>query len=265
MSSVGVIIQARINSSRLPGKVMKTIAAKPMLYHVLNQVNNSKNADIVILATSDQSDDDIIEEFCKKQNQTFFRGSKNDLLDRYYKCAKQFNLDIIVRITSDCPLIDPELIDKMISHFMKNDNDYYSNNFEKINGDWKNSKCNFPQGMTVEICTFSTLERAWKSASSLSEREHVFPYVQFHPELFNLENKIFHHDLSYIRCTVDHPEDLEFICKIYELMPKNLDYITISEIETIVKQHPEIVKINNFFDFEEGYKISLDKERNLKK
>ena len=205
------------------------------------------------------------EEFCKNQNQICFRGSKNDLLDRYYKCAKQFNLDIIVRITSDCPLIDPELIDKMISHFMKNDNDYYSNNFEKINGNWENSKCNFPQGMTVEICTFSTLERAWKSASSLSEREHVFPYVQFHPELFNLKNEIFHHDLSHIRCTVDHPEDLEFICKIYELMPKNLDYITISEIETIVKQHPEIVKINNFIDFEEGFKISLDKERNLKK
>ena len=265
MSSEGVIIQARINSSRLPGKVMKTIDTKPMLSHVLNQVNNSKNVDIVILATSDQSDDDVIEEFCKNQNQICFRGSKNDLLDRYYKCAKQFNLDIIVRITSDCPLIDPELIDKMISHFMKNDNDYYSNNFEKINGNWENSKCNFPQGMTVEICTFSTLERAWKSASSLSEREHVFPYVQFHPELFNLKNEIFHHDLSYIRCTVDHPEDLEFICKIYELMPKNLDYITISEIETIVKQHPEIVKINNFIDFEEGFKISLDKERNLKK
>ena len=124
MSSVGVIIQARINSSRLPGKVMKTIDTKPMLSHVLNQVNNSKNVDIVILATSDQSDDDVIEEFCKNQNQICFRGSKNDLLDRYYKCAKQFNLDIIVRITSDCPLIDPVLIDKAISKFLEGKYDY---------------------------------------------------------------------------------------------------------------------------------------------
>lgn len=265
MHKIGIVIQARMGSSRFPGKIMKLIDKKPMLHYVLKQVKNSKKADTVILATGIASDDDVIENFCNEHNHLVFRGSKDDLLDRYYQCAKKFSLDIIVRITSDCPLIDPLLIDKMIDYFSKNTLDYFSNNFEKINNCWQNSTCNYPQGMTVEICNFTTLEKAWKLATKPSEREHVFPYVQFHPELFQLDCIVNEQDLSHIRCTVDHPEDLIFVRKIYDLIPENMGFVTINDIKTIIEKNPDLVKINNFIDFEEGYKISLEKEKNLDK
>lgn len=250
------IIQARMSSSRLPGKVLRKIKQKPMLHYVIKQVNASKLIDEIIIATTTEKEDNSIINYCIKKKIKYFRGSKLDLLDRYYQCAKKYNCNPIVRITSDCPLVDPQVIDKIISEFLKKKYDYISNNLEKIKGKWENSMCNYPQGMTVEISTFNALEKAWKKAKKPSEREHVFPYIQFNPKKFKVDRIKYHKDLSHIRCTVDRINDLKFVREIYNLIP-NKNYITISDIEKIVNQNPKLVSINNKIPFDEGYQISL--------
>ena len=259
------IIQARMSSSRLPGKVLKKIKQKPMLHYVIKQVKASKMVDEIIIVTTTEKEDKPIVDFCLKNKIKCFRGSKLDLLDRYYNCAKKYNCDPIVRVTSDCPIVDPEVIDLTISEFLKKKYDYISNNLEKIKGKWENSMCNYPQGMTVEVSSFNALKKAWNEAKKPSEREHVFPYIQFNPKKFNVNSIKYHKDLSHIRCTVDRVNDLEFIRKIYDLIP-NKKYITISDIEKIIKQNPELTSINNKIPFDEGYQISLidDKKKGIR-
>jgi spore coat polysaccharide biosynthesis protein SpsF len=254
------IIQARMSSSRLPRKVLRKIDGKPMLHYVIKQVKGSKLLEGIIIATTTEKEDDVIAQFCKNNKIKVFRGSKHDLLDRYYQCAKKYHCDPVVRITSDCPLVDPEIIDKVLSKFLNGSYDYISNNLDKINGKWDNSMCNFPQGMTVEVSTFAALEKAWKEAKKPSEREHVFPYIQFNPKLFKVSRIKFKKDLSYIRCTVDRMNDLVFVRQIYKRLPK-ARYITITDIVNIVKKEPNLVKINNEIPFDEGYQISLIEDR----
>ena len=213
------IIQARMSSTRLPGKVLRKIGNEPMLYHVINQVRGSKLIKDIIIVTTIMPQDDVIVKYCKKNNIKCFRGSSTDLLDRYYKCAKKFGIDPIVRITSDCPLIDPKVVDKAITKFLKGLFDYVANNLEKQKGNWDNSTCNFPQGMTVEVSSFKALEQAWKDARKPSEREHVFPYVQFNPKLFRVSNFKYPRDLSFIRCTVDRLRDLQFVTELFNRFP----------------------------------------------
>jgi len=256
------IIQARMSSSRLPKKVLKKIKKKPMLYYVIKQVLASSTIDEVIIATTKEKIDDVIADYCKQNKIKVFRGSKLDLLDRYYKCAKKYHCDPIIRITSDCPLIDPKVIDKVCKKFGKNLFDYVANNFEKIHNKWSNSTCNYPQGMTVEISSFKALEKAWYEAKKPSEREHVFPYIQFNPKLFSVSNIKMRKDLSYIRCTVDKLNDLKFVKIIYE-KSRNVKIITIKDILKIIEKEPKLVLINNNIPFDEGYKKSLliDKKR----
>jgi len=258
---IAAIIQARMNSSRLPGKVLRKIENKPILYYVVNQTRSSKLIDDIIIATTINSQDNKIVNFCKEHHIKYFCGSEKDVLDRYYKCAKKFNCDYIVRITSDCPLIDPFIIDKIITKFLKNSYDYVSNNIEKgRDGIWKNSECNFPQGMTVEVCTFSAIEKAWKKAKKPSEREHVFPYIQFNPKLFkayNIKNRI---NLSHIRCTVDRNDDLRFVREICKRIKKK-KVVHIKDILKVLEKEPNLININNHIPFDEGYRISLLKDK----
>ena len=260
------IIQARMGSNRLPKKVLKKINGKPMLDYVINQTLSSKFIKNVIIATTLQKEDLEIVEYCKNNDLKYFRGSKNDLLDRYYRCAKKFKCNTIIRITSDCPMIDPEIIDKVIKKFLKNSNDYVSNNIEKINGNWENSTCNFPQGMTVEVSSFKTLEKAWKEAKKPSEREHVFPYVQFNPQLFNISNLKMKKDFSFIRCTVDKMNDLKFIRNLYDKLGTKKN-IKIKNIIEIINKNPKLITINNKTKFDEGYtkSLELDKKSGFKK
>ena len=255
------IIQARISSSRLPGKVLRLIQNKPMLYHVVNQTKQSKFIKRIIIATTNLPQDKKIVDFCKKNNLEYFRGSQRDVLDRYYKCAKKFGCDPIVRITSDCPLLDPKVIDRVIRKFRKNNFDYISNNVEKVNGKWKNSSCNYPQGMTVEISSFSTLQKAWKEAKKPSEREHVYPYIQFNPKLFKISSIKNTVDLSHIRCTVDKTQDFLFVREIFKRVPKKKTVVQINNILSIIKKEPQLLKLNSDIDFDEGYKISLLKDK----
>ena len=258
------IIQARMGSSRLPGKVLLQIDQKPMLHYVIKQTMASRFIDNVIIATTNLLEDKKIVGYCKKNSLKYFCGSQKNVLDRYYKCAKKFECEPVIRITSDCPLIDPNVIDKVINKFLKNSYDYVSNNLEKNGNNWNNSTCNFPQGMTTEISDFKTLKKAWKEAKKPSEREHVFPYVQFNPKLFKVSNIKNKTDLSYIRCEVNKIEDLKFVREIYRRIPKKKKAVLSKDILDIVKKEPHLLAINNKISFGEGYKKSQteDKEHN---
>jgi spore coat polysaccharide biosynthesis protein SpsF (cytidylyltransferase family) len=254
-----------MNSTRLPKKVLRNINGNPMLEYVIKQTLSSKLIKNVIIATTEKNDDLPIIKYCKKNNLMYYRGSSDDLLDRYYKCAKKFKCKTIIRITSDCPLIDPKIIDEILKKFLNNSYDYISNNIEKIDGKWENATCNFPQGMTVEVSSFEALEKAWKKAKKPSEREHVFPYIQFNSELFKISNVKMKNDFSHIRCTVDKSNDLKFVRKIYEKM-KNEKIVTIKDIIKIIDENPKLIEINSNTKFDEGYQKSLiiDKKHGFK-
>lgn len=259
------IIQARMNSTRLPGKAMKKIGDYPMLFHVIKQTLSSQYIDDVVIATTTSSKDKQIVDFCKTNDIKYFRGLTCDVLDRYYNCAKSFSLDHIIRISSDCPFIDPKIIDRVIEKFLKKKYHYVGNNLEKLQNCWKNSICNFPQGMVVEISSFRTLEKAWKNAKKSSEREHVFPYVQFNPKIFQITNIKNKKNLSHIRCTVDEKSDLKFVREIWKRFPKSKKIIHMKDIENIVKKEPTLVLINNHINFDEGYQKSLQLDNKLRK
>lgn len=258
------IIQARMNSTRLPGKVMMTIDKNPMLFHVVKQTLASRLIDDVIIATTNSASDKIIRNYCKNNDYNYFVGSSNDVLDRYYQCAKKFHCDPVVRISADSPLIDPTIIDRVLSRFLNNSYDFVSNNIEKIDDYWSHSTCNFPIGSVVEVCSFNCLKQVWKNSKLKSEREHVFPYVQSNQTLFKLANIKSRKKLSHIRITVDKKNDLKFVRKIFTYLPKNKKIITIKDIEKIVLEYPDLVKINNTTTFDEGYQKSLKKDKLVK-
>jgi spore coat polysaccharide biosynthesis protein SpsF len=258
------IIQTRFNSTRLPGKVLKPINNKTILEYVISQSLHSRNLDNVIVATTTNPKDKIIVDFCKNHNIDFFCGSEFDVLDRYFQCAKKFDLDPIIRITSDCPLIDPNVIDAIVDEFLNNTFDYVSNNIIFQDNKWIDSECNFPQGMTVEISSFKALELAWKNSKKPSEREHVFPYVQFHPEIFHVKNVQNDSNLSHVRCTIDREDDLKFLKEIIQRLPPNLPFVTIGDILKIIKDNPNLLKINNHIPFDEGIKKSYLEDKKIR-
>ena len=253
-----------MNSTRLPNKAMKKIGDQTMLYHVIRQTLSSKFIKDVIIATTNSKKDDKIINFCLKNNFKYFRGSNHDVLDRYYKCAKKFSCSSIIRISSDCPFIDPDVIDKVIRKFVTKKYDYVANNLAYIDNKWQNSTCNFPQGMVIEISSFGALEKAWVNAKKPSEREHVFPYVQFNPKIFHVSNVRNQKNHSFLRCTVDKHEDLEFVREIWKRFPKSKKIIHMDDIIKIIDKEPKLLQINKNTDFDEGYKKSLQKDKKLK-
>ena len=252
--AIGCIIQARMSSTRLPGKVMlKVDNENTILDCVINQLQNSKEIKNIVIATTDQEEDDVIAEFVKNRAIKYFRGSKKDVLDRYYQCAKKFNFSEIIRITSDNPLIDYEIVDTVVEHFKSNNYDFITtdqplNTFHRT----------YPFGYGVEVFTFSALENAWKNAKLPSEREHVTPYFYKNKEIFrqtSIENS---EDHSRFRCTVDTKYDLELIQKIYSNIKKRP--ILLSDVIKLLKANPELVKINAHVKAD-GYLRSLKEDK----
>ena len=202
-----------MGSTRLPGKVSKLILGKPMLVHQIERVKQSRFVDRVVVATTIKDEDDIIARMAQEAGVECFRGSESDVLDRYYQAAREAQADIVVRVTGDCPLSDPKVIDETIEYFLKNATDV----------DYASKPSNYPEGLDMEIFSFSTLERAWKEAVKPSEREHVTPYVYNHPEMFRVrawQSGV--EDFSAMHWSVDTPEDFIFVTKIFEnLYPQN--------------------------------------------
>lgn len=234
---IAAIIQARMTSSRLPGKVLIDIAGHPMLYHVIKRVYSAQMVDQIVVATTDDPADDPIEEFCNSNRFLCFRGHPFDVLDRYYQAASKFQADIIVRITADCPIMDPILIDSLLQSFLDADVDFAAN---RLPPPWKRT---YPIGLDIEIVRFKALEKAWQEAETQFEREHVMPYFYDQPGRFKI--LLAHHEPDYgeKRWTVDTPLDLAMVNKIFGYFSPRIDFSWMEVID-LIKRNPELENIN---------------------
>ena len=246
------IIQGRMSASRLPGKVLLDIGGKPMLAHVIERTMIAKFVDMVSVATTIDPSDDAIEAFCRKYGINFYRGSMQDVLDRYYRAAQLFDADTVIRITADCPLIDPDLIDETVSALQTRRLDFTSNRLPPP------FNRTYPIGLDVEVVRFAALEQAWREAKEAHEREHVLPYLYEEPgrfKTFILNNDV---DLGSLRWTVDTPQDLELVRKIFSYFAPRTDFRW-QEVLTLFNQHPELTAINagtthkTYLDVDERY------------
>ncbi len=241
-----IILQARMSSSRLPNKVLMPILGKPMLAHQIDRVSTLNIPHTLVVATSTQCSDDPIAELCGQLNVNCFRGSLDDVLARYYQAAIKFSknntLTNIVRITGDCPLIDSDIIDKVINLFLTSKVDYCSNCIPAT----------LPDGLDVEVFSFSALEKAYQLAKKISEREHVTPFIRNNPQLFTVNNYNHQPDLSQYRWTVDEPKDFKLVTKIYQALSPQKPNFKLADILHLIQQQPELTKINQHIVRNEG-------------
>lgn len=217
---------------------MKLVAGKPILFHVYERLSCVKHAKKIIIATTTNNDDDVIESFCKENNVDCFRGSLANVLERFYEAAKFYHAEVVVRITSDCPLIDPVIIDDMLNVFLKAQTksqiDFLSNTIHRT----------LPRGLDVEIFTFDALEKAYINAKLPFEQEHVTPYIYSHPDKFVVQNYSFPHDFSYHRWTVDTADDFKLISEIFNLLYPAKHIFLLNDILELFSLKPELIKIN---------------------
>ena len=247
------LLQARYSSSRLPGKVLKPILGKPMLLHQIERLSNSQMIDKLVVATSNNISDDAIEKMCTDNNIEIFRGDLENVLDRFYQCAKLYNPDYVVRLTGDCPLSDWQIIDNMIQYCLDEGLDYMK------------TSPKFPDGLDAEIMTMSALLEVKKKAVLPSEIEHVTQYIN--KNLSRFKNKDFDcdRDLSHFRWTVDEPEDFILVEKIYQALYKDNPLFLTSDILGLLDERPCLTKINDNFIRNEGLIKTLEKDKRFLK
>ena len=232
--NIVAITQARVGSTRLPKKVLKVINGKTLLDYQLDSLKKSRYIKEVIVATTVESSDEEIIQLCKKRNQKYFRGPENNVLERYYLASKEFEADIIIRITSDCPVIDIEIIDTVIEKFIKHKVDYASNTLERT----------YPRGMDVEVFTMNALETSYKNAREQREIEHVTPYIYFNPETFKLLSIKSDQDYSQYRWTVDTEEDFELVKRLIMELHRQSKEINLENLLQIMDENEEWYLIN---------------------
>jgi spore coat polysaccharide biosynthesis protein SpsF len=227
------IVQARMGSSRLPGKALKDIHGRTMLARVVRRAGRSALIDKLVVATTEKKADDAIVSECDSLGISCFRGSEDNVLDRYYQAARAFSADSIVRITSDCPLIDPEIIDCVVQAFLDNGPDYASNTIE----------CTYPRGLDVEAFTFDALKKAWCDASADFQHAHVTPYIYQHPEQFKILSISGEENWSNYRWTVDTREDLMLVRAVYEKIDRD-DYFSWMDVLELFRKEPNLAELN---------------------
>ena len=240
---VVTIVQARMSSTRLPGKVMLPIMDRPMLQHQLERLQRSRASDLLMVAASDDPRDETIAGLCRSSGIRCFRGQLNDVLDRYYCAAKSVSATDIVRITADCPLLDPGIVDDVIAHYRAVRCDYASNTLVPT----------FPDGLDVEVLSIRALEAAWREAMAPSEREHVTSYVWQRPDRFRLVNWSHPEDLSHHRWTVDEPEDMDFVKSVYEALYDGKPDFDMYDVLKLLWARPELELLNRRFQRNERY------------
>lgn len=228
-----VIVQARMRSTRLPGKVLMNVGGEPMLGLILRRLSRSERADQIVVATSEEPADDPIASYVDSARLPTWRGSEHDVLDRLRNAAVAHGAEIVVRITADCPLVDPALVDRLVAKLDEDATADFAST--SITRSW-------PRGVDVEVSTTATLDRAWREASEDFERVHVFPYVYRHPELFRIVEVQCDRDLSHWRWTVDTPADLEMIRRLIDIVGD--PYVTFDETARVFAAHPELLEIN---------------------
>ena len=245
---VVAIIQARMSSSRLPGKVLMPLADKPVLAHVVERISYCRMVDQVVVATTVENSDDPVADYCENNDIDIYRGNLEDVLDRYYQAAKIYHADPIVRITGDCPAIDPVVVDAVIAGFLSGDYDLYG-----LGGE-------FPDGLDCTIFSFSAIEKAWKEAKLKSEREHVGPYIEKNPHLFrNSALKLFH-GLAQQRWTLDEPDDYKLLNIIFEKLYRSSSPFLTHEVLHLVRENSELSVLNENIVRNEGYLKSLQND-----
>jgi spore coat polysaccharide biosynthesis protein SpsF len=228
------ILQARISSARLYKKVLKPILGKPMLELQIERLVCCKNIDHLVVATSDRTEDHAIVSLCTRLKVDVFQGSLNNVLDRFFQAARKYEANHVIRLTGDCPLADPEIIDTLVDFYLRQKCDYASNCRPPT----------LPDGLDAEVFSFRTLEEAWKEAEGPYELEHVTPFIIRRPEQFRIANWRYQEDLSHLRWTVDEPEDFELVREIYEaLYPQNPRFRT-QDILEFLEKRPELKTIN---------------------
>ncbi len=229
------IIQARMGSTRLPQKVTKDLAGEPVLARTVSRVKRAKTIDEVVIATTTNPQDDALVSLCAQYDWPCYRGSEDDVLDRYYQAAREHQAEVVVRITSDCPLIEPEVIDTVVQAFLDGqpELDYASNTLPPRT---------FPRGLDTEVMSFAALEHAWQQDTNPAWREHVTPYIYRPPDQFNLRAVTNSTDYSDMRWTVDTSEDLEFIRRIYTHFGH--DQFSWRDVLALLAQHPDWQEIN---------------------
>lgn len=247
------ITQARTGSTRFPNKILKEVQGKALLEVHVQRIQSSKRISKLVVATTTHPKDNAVVQLCEKLRVSFFRGSEHDVLDRFYQAAKQIKPNYVVRLTSDCPLVDGELIDSIINHTISKNLDYCSNTLEQM----------YPDGQDVEVFKFSALELAWKKATLLSEREHVTPYIYNNSSFKGVKlflSESYNHlkeSYNYVRLTVDEPEDLKVIDLIIAKLGINKKW---KDYADIYREEKEIHELNRHISRNEGYLKSLKKD-----
>lgn len=230
---IAAIIQARMTSTRLPGKVLKEVMGRPLLDYQIERLRRADNIEKIIVATTVNREDDPIAELCGKSGIDYYRGSENDVLDRYYQTAKKFGVDHIVRITADCPLFDPLICVRVIEKYFSSHADYV------------HTGTTFAEGVDCEIFSFQSLEKAWREAGLKSEREHLTLYLHNHPELFRKITLVNDTDDSRYRFTVDEPDDFLVVKAILEnLYRENAQPFTVDDIKRFLNSHKDVFELN---------------------
>ncbi|MDV2583345.1 glycosyltransferase family protein [Alkalibacillus haloalkaliphilus] len=234
--NVVAIVQTRMGSTRLPGKVLKPVLSKPLLEYQVERLRRTECLDQIVIATTTQAEDQTIVDFSKELSIPYYRGSEEDVLSRYVEAANHYDADVIVRITSDCPIIDPQVIDQVVSYYLENhhDYDYVSNTLQRT----------YPRGMDTEVFSKNLLEKVSKLAETQSEREHVTAYILKRSDQYKVKNIAHSENHSDNRWTVDTVEDFQLIKKIIEhLYPKD-PHFTLEDTLKLLKEYPEWKKIN---------------------
>ena len=231
---VVAIIQARLGSSRLPAKILKDLSGKPLIYHICNRLKASKLINKVVIATTESLKDDLINDWAEQNRIVCFRGSEDNVLSRYYHAATDAGAEVIVRITADDPFKDGAIIDKVIDILLKEDLDFACNNFPP----------SFPEGLDVEVFTFSALKKAFENSIDDFEKEHVTQYFYRNTDLFKMKNFAYAEDMSHLRLTVDTQNDFMLAEEIYNRLYSTNEFFGYDEILSLNKSEPDLFKIN---------------------
>jgi len=234
VTRVVAVIQARMGSTRLPGKVLRDIGGQTMLARVVRRVQRATLLDEVVVATTTESVDDAIVIECEDLGVPVFRGDEEDVLDRFYWAARAYQAQIVVRITADCPLISPQIIDRVVGAFLDAEPDYASN---------CTLEHTYPRGLDTEVMTMAVLEHAWYEAAERYQRVHVTPYLYQNPGLFRLLSVTNDQDYSGYRWTVDTPEDLKFVCAVYNRLGSTGDFSWM-DVLALLAQEPALAEMN---------------------
>lgn len=248
------IIQARMGSTRLPGKVVMPIEGSPLIWHVHRRVAVASHCDGVVIATGPRERNEELVALLNSYGIPVFCGSENDVLDRYVAAARHFHATVVVRITGDCPMIDPDVVDQVISVFSGGNFDYVSNIHPPT----------YPDGLDVEVMTLAALERAHRAARLQSEREHVTPYIWKNSDQFRLGNVAGEKDLNHLRWIVDDMCDLEFVREVFRGLHTEKPLFAMADVLAFLEQNRDLMQINAGAIRNEGYEISLRQDRFIK-